>query len=55
MTMKPQAVHTLQETADLFGISRERVRQIENVALEKIRKALAEMYGVTSLSQMMWS
>lgn len=55
MTIKTHTVHTLQETADMLGISRERVRQIENIALEKIRKALAEKYGVTSLSQMMWS
>ena len=32
--------HTLNETAQLLGISRERVRQIENQALKKIRKKL---------------
>jgi RNA polymerase primary sigma factor len=34
------AVRTLQETGDHFGISRERVRQIESRALEKLRRAI---------------
>ena len=29
--------HTLGETAKMFGITRERVRQIESAALEKLR------------------
>ena len=47
--------HTLEETAQLLGITRERVRQIERVALQKIKKALAERYGIHSFSEMMWS
>ena len=53
--MEYGVTHTLQETADLLGITRERVRQIEKRALQKIRKALAERYGITSFSEMMWS
>ena len=47
--------HTLEETARLMGITRERVRQIEKKALQKIKKALAEEYGIKSFAQMMWS
>ena len=42
--------HTLEETARLLGITRERVRQIEKRALEKLRMQLRLRYGVTSLS-----
>ena len=41
--------HTLDETAHLFGLSRERVRQIEKQALEKLRRQLFLRYGITSL------
>ena len=41
--------HTLEETARLMGITRERVRQIEKRALEKLRSALRRRYGITSL------
>ncbi len=34
---------TLQEVALVLGVSRERVRQIEVIALRKLRVALAEM------------
>lgn len=37
---------TLQEIADHFGISRERVRQIEGNALRKVRAALAPLVGL---------
>jgi RNA polymerase sigma-32 factor len=38
---------TLEELGDELGISKERVRQIENKALEKLRKALiAEEFGI---------
>ena len=47
--------HTLEETAQLLGVTRERVRQIEKRALLKIRKALAERYGIHSFSEMKWS
>lgn len=43
-------VHTLRETADLMGISRERVRQIEKRALAKIRTLLREKYGIVDLA-----
>lgn len=42
--------HTLAETAQVMGISRERVRQIERRALAKIRKILQERYGITGFS-----
>ena len=42
--------HTLEETARLLGITRERVRQIEKRALEKLRRQLRLRYGITSLS-----
>lgn len=41
--------HTLEEKARLMGITRERVRQIEKRALEKLRSALRRRYGITSL------
>ncbi|MEM1577947.1 MAG: sigma-70 family RNA polymerase sigma factor, partial [Candidatus Pacearchaeota archaeon] len=30
--------HTLEEVGEAFGVTRERIRQIENKALEKIRQ-----------------
>ena len=42
--------HTLEETAQLMGITRERVRQIEKQALEKLRRRLKLRYGITSLA-----
>ena len=42
--------HTLSENAELLGISRERVRQIEKKALEKVRVQLKLRYGITTLS-----
>lgn len=42
--------HTLSETAELLGISRERVRQIEKKALEKVRQKLKLRYGITTLA-----
>ena len=41
--------HTLEETAQIMGITRERVRQIEKRALEKLRAALKNRYGITSI------
>ena len=41
--------HTLEETAKMLGITRERVRQIEKKALEKLRTRLRVRYGITSL------
>ena len=42
--------HTLEETAQLMGLTRERVRQIENRALQKLRLRLKARYGITSLA-----
>ena len=32
--------HTLEEVGNMFGVTRERIRQIETKALRKIRRAL---------------
>ena len=45
--------HTLEETARLMGITRERVRQIEKRALEKLRIQLRERFGITDVSQVL--
>jgi DNA-directed RNA polymerase sigma subunit (sigma70/sigma32) len=45
--------HTLEETAQLLGITRERVRQIEKRALEKLRILLRERFGITDVSQVL--
>src|SRR3989338_8598459 len=37
--------HTLGETAKMFGITRERVRQIESAALEKLRLFIMQQTG----------
>jgi RNA polymerase primary sigma factor len=34
-----KAEHTLEETGKVFGITRERIRQIEVIALKKLRRA----------------
>ncbi len=38
--LKGEEPHTLEETAKQFGITRERVRQIEVIALQKVRQKL---------------
>lgn len=43
-----EKAETLEEIGNKFGISRERVRQIEGAALKKVRKLLAEK-GIESL------
>lgn len=50
MTQGYGVTHTLEETAHLLGITRERVRQIEKQALEKLRRHLRHRYGITSLA-----
>ena len=45
--------HTLEETAQLLGITRERVRQIEKRALEKLRIQLRNRFGITDVSQVL--
>lgn len=44
--------HTLEETGRMLGITRERVRQIERRALEKIRRRLLEAYGARCVADM---
>ena len=36
--METDHPHSLQEIGDLLGVSRERIRQLEKVALEKLRQ-----------------
>lgn len=43
--------HTLEETAQLLGITRERVCQIEKRALEKLRIQLRDRFGITDVYQ----
>jgi len=39
--------HTLEEVGDVFGVTRERIRQIESTALRKLRhRRNAERLGV---------
>ena len=38
MVWKMAKPHTLAEVADKLGVSRERIRQIEEAALKKLRK-----------------
>lgn len=40
MEAKPGTPHTLQEIADYVGVSRERIRQIEEVAIRKLRRKM---------------
>ena len=42
--------YSLAETARFMGVSRERVRQIEKRALEKIRQQLKLRYGITNMA-----
>ena len=37
--------HTLGETAKVFGITRERVRQIESAALDKLKGYIIQQSG----------
>ena len=41
---------TLQEVGDRLGVSRERIRQLESVALVKLRRALSQREGSVELS-----
>ena len=45
---------TLESLGNRLGISKERVRQIENRALEKLRRALEERYPVAALHASRW-
>lgn len=47
------AQHSLEETARYLGVSRERVRQIEKRALEKLRVQLEKRYGITCVSDVL--
>lgn len=44
--------HTLEETARLLGVTRERVRQIEEKALRKLRFRLRR-YGITDIKTLL--
>jgi RNA polymerase primary sigma factor len=44
--LKDGVKHTLRETSEHFGITRERVRQIESVAMRKLREYMKEEEGV---------
>ena len=46
-------VHTLEETARFMGITRERVRQLEKRALEKLKIQLRDRFGITDVSQVL--
>lgn len=41
--------HTLEETARHFGITRQRVQQIEQSALRKLRLEMKRRYGATDV------
>jgi hypothetical protein len=43
-SMGPLAIRTHQEVADIMGLSRQRVQQIERIALWKLRRALLANY-----------
>jgi RNA polymerase primary sigma factor len=36
--IREKSTHTLEETGKVFGITRERIRQIEAIALRKLRR-----------------
>jgi RNA polymerase primary sigma factor len=38
---------TLEEVGEKFGVTRERIRQIQNVALRKLRKKIEKLDAVT--------
>jgi DNA-directed RNA polymerase specialized sigma subunit len=40
---KPGKAHTLQEIADFVGVSRERIRQIEEVGMRKLRNKMFQI------------
>ena len=44
--------HTLEETAKLMGITRERVRQIEAQALRKLRLRLKQRFGIATAKEL---
>ena len=41
LTANPE--RTLEEVGEKFGVTRERVRQIQNIALRKLRKMIEKM------------
>lgn len=44
--------HTLEETARHFGITRQRVQQIEQSALRKLRTEMKRRFGATGVADL---
>ncbi len=44
--------HTLEETARHFGITRQRVQQIEQTALRKLRAEMKRRFGATGVADL---
>jgi RNA polymerase primary sigma factor len=38
---------TLEEVGEKFGVTRERIRQIQNVALKKLRKKIEKLQAIS--------
>lgn len=49
--LKDGVAHTLRDTAKHFGITRERVRQIESAAMKKMRELMAQQEKEVALKQ----
>ena len=47
--IRDKSTHTLEETSKVFGITRERIRQIESIALQKLRRSDTALRGFRSV------
>lgn len=47
--IRDKSTHTLEETGKVFGITRERIRQIESIALQKLRRSDTGLRGLKSV------
>ncbi|MGH7871210.1 MAG: RNA polymerase sigma factor RpoD/SigA [Candidatus Binatia bacterium] len=47
--IRDKPTHTLEETGKVFGITRERIRQIESIALQKLRRSETALQGLRSV------